>query len=517
MVGICPVTKIDSNAVGLAIAEEVCPGILPGEQGYPGVAVWHTMEPNSFSDFGGTITTVARKPITQTRSNQKGVVTDLDVTAGFNQDFMLANCVRRLQEFFFASQRAKPTTRPLNGDPTFVTAVTSADGFAVANASTLGFQVNHLVLNAGFGDMANNGVKLVTAASATAVKTSGSVVADAAPNQWASLSVVGFQFAAGDVALVTPVGDLPRLVATAGDFSTFGLIPGEWIFVGGDGAGFQLTGNSGFARVSSITDKTLILDKVSWAPIATDGAAKTLRIYFGDVIRNETDPNLIQARSVQLRRTLGQDANGTQSEYAIGAFANELTVNMPMADKINVDFGYVAMDNVQRDGTQGLKPGTNVAIERSDVFNTSSDFARIKLALVDPINGNPLPLFGFSTEMSLVIGNGITMNKALGVLGAVSMSASNFEVSGSITAYFSTIAAVQAVRNNADVTLDLISVKKNTGMLWDIPLLTLGGGSVTVEQDKPIMVPLDNMAAESKFGHTLLFQSFKYLPSLAAS
>lgn len=515
MVDICPVEKIDSNSVGLAIAEEVCPGILPGEQGYPGTPVWHLMEPNSYSDFGATITTVARKPISQTRSNQKGVVTDLEVTAGFNQDFMLANTVRRMQEFFFASQRPKPTTRPLNGDPTLVTAVTTADGFAVANAAAKGFKANDLVFNSGFAAMANNGVKLVTSASASLIKTVGAVEADSTPNQWASLSVVGHQFAAGDVALQVPVGDFPRLVATVGDFSTMGLIPGEWIFVGGDGAAFQLAGNSGFARISQITQTTLILDKVSWAPTATDGAAKTLRIFFGDVIRNETDPNLIQARSVQLRRTLGQDANGTQSEYAIGAFANEMTVNMPLADKINVDFGYVAMDNVQRTGTQGLKPGTNVPIERSDVFNTSSDFARIKLSLVDPVNGNPKPLFGFSTEMSLVITNNITMNKALGVLGSFSMSAGNFDVSGSITAYFSTVAAVQAVRNNADVTLDLISVKKNTGMLWDIPLLTLGGGSVNVQQDQPVMVPLKNMAAESKFGHTLLFQSFKYLPTLA--
>lgn len=511
----CPVTKIDSNSVGLAIAEEVCPGILPGEQGYPGTPVWRAMEPNSYSDFGSTITTVARTPITQTRSNQKGVVTDLEVTAGFNQDFMLANTVRRLQEFFFASQRAKPTTAPLNADPVLVGSVSVADGFAVANAATIGFKTDDLVFNSGFADMANNGLKLVTSATASLIKTSGSVVADAAPNQWASLSVVGHQFGAGDIALVTPVGDLPRLVATVADMSSFGIIPGEWIFIGGDSAAFQLTGNAGFARVSEITETTWVLDKVSWAPVATDGAAKTLRIFFGDIIRNETDPNLIQSRSVQLRRTLGQDADGTQSEYAIGAFANEMTINMPMADKINVDFGYVAMDNVQRTGLQGLKPGTNAPVERSDVFNTSSDFARIKLALVDPVNGNPVPLFGFSTELSLVIANGITMNKALGVLGAFSMSASNFDVSGSITAYFSTIDAVQAVRNNADVTLDLISVKKNTGMLWDIPLLTLGGGSVNVEQNAPIMVPLDNMAAESKFGHTLLFQSFKYLPTLA--
>ena len=511
----CPVNKIDSNVVGLAIAEEVCPGVLPGEQGQPGVPIWRTMEPNSYADFGSEITTVARNPISQSRSNQKGVVTDLEATGGFNQDLMLANIVRPLQDFFFANQRPKATTVNLNAAPVYVTAVATATGYAVAGAATLGFKTGQLIFAKGFANAANNGLKIVDTASGTAIKPIEALVAEASPSMSAEISAVGFQFAEGDLTVVTPVGDLPRLVATAADFTTFGLIPGEWIFLGGDGAATQLGANVGFARVKSIAAKTLILDKVNWAPIATDGAAKTARIFFGDVLRNETDPALIKYRTVQLRRTLGSDADGVQSEYLIGAFANELTVNMPQADKINVDLGYIAMDNVQRTGAQGLKPGATAPIERSDVFNTSSDFARIKLAAVDLVNGNPKPLFNFSTEMSLVINNGITMNKALGVLGAFAASAGNFVVSGSITAYFASVEAVQAVRNNLDVTLDFISVKKNTAMLWDIPLLTLGGGRVTVEQDNPVMVPLENMAAESEFGHTLLFQSFKYLPNIA--
>ena len=511
----CPVNKIDSNVVGLAIADEVCPGVLPGEQGQPGVPTWRTMEPNSYADFGSEITTVARNPISQSRSNQKGVVTDLEATGGFNQDFMLANIVRQLQGFFFANQRPKPTTVNLNTDPVYISAVAVATGYGVVGANTIGFKSGHLIFAKGFSNAANNGLKVVDTVSGTAIKPVSANVVEASPPLAAEISVVGFQFAEGDIAVQTPVGDLPRLVATAGDFSTLGLIPGEWIFLGGDDVASQLTGNVGFARIKSIAAKMLILDKVNWAPVATDGAGKTLRVFFGDVLRNETDPALIKYRTVQMRRTLGSDNDGIQSEYLIGAFANEMTLNMPLADKINIDLGYIAMDNVQRSGAQGLKPGATAPIERSDVFNTSSDFSRIKLAAVDPVNGNPTPLFAFTTEMSLVINNNITMNKALGVLGAMGASAGNFVVSGSINAYFSTVAAVQAVRNNLDVTLDFISVKKNTAMLWDIPLLTLGGGRVTVEQDNPVMVPLENMAAESEFGHTLLFQSFKYLPNIA--
>lgn len=513
----CPVTKIDSNSSGLAIADEACPGFLPGEGGYAGSPVWRTLQPNSYSDFGSDITTVARNPINQGRQNQKGVVTDIEASGGFNHDFILQPLVRRLQDFFFANQRAKPTTRTLNDAQVPVTSVSSADGYAIANASAIGFKANHLILAEGFASMANNGLKVVNSVTNALLKTGANVLtADAAPNAWSALSVVGYQFPAGDVAFQAPAGDLPRLVATATDMSTLGLIPGEWIFLGGDGAGFQFDGgNIGFARVRSISATTLIFDKIDWAASAQTGAGKTIRIFFGDVIKNENDPALIRARSVQIRRTLGRDADGVQSEYLIGAFANELTVNMPMADKINMDLGYMAMDNVQRTGAQGVKTGIVAPVEAGDAFNTSSDFARVKLALVSAVNGNITPLFGFATELSLTINNNITMNKAIGVLGAFSQSAGNFEVGGDITAYFSTLAAVQAVRNNADVTLDLISVKKNTGFIWDIPLLTLGGGRVNVEQDNPIMVPLENMAAESEFGHTLLFQSFKYLPTVA--
>jgi hypothetical protein len=38
---------------------------------------------------------------------------------------------------------------------------------------------------------------------------------------------------------------------------------------------------------------------------------------------------------------------------------------------------------------------------------------------------------------------------------------------------------------------------------------------LNVEQDQAIQLPLETNAAESSFGHTLLFQSFPYLPNSA--
>lgn len=274
--------------------------------------------------------------------------------------------------------------------------------------------------------------------------------------------------------------------------------------------------NKGFARISVIAATYLEFDKVSWTgAVADNGAGKLIRVFFGDVIRNETTPSLIKQRSYQLERTLGDDGGGIQSEYLVGAVANEFTLNVAQADKVTYDVTFVATDNETRTGAQGLKGGARPTLPDSAAFNTSSDITRIKLATVSATDPAPSPLFAFSTEMKLTIKNNVSPNKAVGVLGAFDTSVGTFEVGGSLTAYFATVAAAAAVRNNSDITIDFLLQKKNAALLFDIPLLSLGDGRLSVEQDQPITIPLETNAAESKFGNTLLFQSFAYLPDAA--
>jgi hypothetical protein len=174
-------------------------------------------------------------------------------------------------------------------------------------------------------------------------------------------------------------------------------------------------------------------------------------------------------------------------------------------------------EHQQRNGTTGVKAGSRPSLVVRNAFNTSSDFSRIKLALVSTSNANVDPLFAFATEMTLTINNNVTPNKAIGVLGAFDTTAGDFEVGGNMTAYFANIEAVQAVRNNSDVTLDFAIVKDNQGILFDIPLLALGDGRLNVEAGQPISLPLETNAAESSYGYTLLVQLFPYLPDVAAS
>ena len=504
--------KQDSNRTGLRFAEETSLGVLPGSP------VWYAQEPNSYSDFGGQISTLARNPINQTRQRKKGVTTDLDASGGYNQDLTFENTTRLLQGFTFASIREKATTQPMNSAAIALTAITAAaDDYTAASGLPTTIISGDLLLASGFGVTANNGLKTANGTSTgTAISVSDALADEASPPAAAKVMLVGHQFAAGDISIVMN-GNLVRFTSAAVTMTTLPLIVGEWVFVGGDAALTHFDNNApGLARVSAIAATYIEFDKVDWTPQAEAGGAKTIRLFYGHIIRNEPDPNNVVHRTYQFERTLGNDGSGVMSEYLVGSSLNELSVNVAQADKVTLDISVVSTDNEQRDGATGVKAGTRPTLVPGNAFNTSSDFSRIKLAAVSTTNANVTPMFAFATEMTLTVNNNVTPNKAIGVLGAFDCTAGTFEVGGNMTVYFADVAAVQAVRNNADVTLDFALIKDNKGFVVDVPLLALGDGRLNVEQDQPITLPLETNAAESAFGYTLLFMSFPYLPDIAA-
>jgi hypothetical protein len=502
-------SKQDSNLTGLRFAEEVSLKVLPGSP------VWYALQPNSYKDFGGQISTVARNPINNSRQRRKGATTDLDASGGTNQDLTMNNLTRMLQGFFFADLRQKAASLPMNGTQHPCTSTNSGTK-TYSFGSISGFVAGALVLASGFSASANNGIKHVASSTGATVVVAETIGTEASPPATASLQVVGQEGSAGDITMDV-TGSVVSLLSTVLNFTTLGLLEGEWIYIGGDAAGTTFaTGGHGLARIAlgGIAAHKLTLDKTDFTAATDAGTGKTIQLFFGNVLRNEPLYTDIKRRTYQIERQLGSDDNGIMSEYLVGACANELTFNVPQADKANVDLSFVALDNEQRDGTAGIKGGTRPADITEDAINTSSDMKRIKLALVSN-NAAPTPLFAFATDLSITIANNITPNKAIGVLGAFNTSAGTFEVSGKITAYFADVLALQAVRNNSDVTLDVFMAKNNQGMLIDLPLIGLGDGRLSVEQDKPITLPLDTNASQSSFGYTTLMMFFPYLPNAA--
>jgi hypothetical protein len=317
---------------------------------------------------------------------------------------------------------------------------------------------------------------------------------------------------------LTNVGNVWTAAATSGGtgYSWYSLVQrvGAWVYVGGDEALTAFTNNVGYARVGSMTDTTLTFDKTTWVPEAEAAGAFTIEVYAGNLLLDE-DYELQVTKFFQFERTLGEDADGTQAEYIRGCVANELTLNVPLADKISADLAFIGADTSRRTGAQGLKDGTRFELLGEEFFNTSSHVVRNNLAVIDPETSVPTQLFTYITEGTLTINNNVSPFKVIGALGGIDVNTGNFDVGGEVSAVFTTVEAINAVEDNSDVTLDFIAAFDNHGVIWDIPLLTLAGGMPEIEENVHVKLPLEMMGAENPNDYTMSFTSFDYLPLTA--
>lgn len=617
--------KIDSNVTGLRYQEETSIGVANPAN------TWVPFEPNTYDEFGGEFTTVARNPINAGRQRQKGVLVDLDASGGFQSDLTYENLQDVFQGFMFADLRRKNDvgvdrqprragTQGENDDYTIldisgasaitvdsrvaVSAVVVAGGTGyavgdvveVTNASAtilarfivtgetagvvdtvaltltgfsggvegrtsvetgagaattaitgsgdnaltltltygngLVWQGGDLLWMQGNNDDGNNALFSVASVADEVITVNETTIADATPASTATMTTVGFEGAVGDID-VDASGTLPTLTSAAADFTTMSLIPGEWIFIGGDDVSERFTSvdaegnevNNGFVRINEVAANILTLDKTGFTMVTEASTTETIRLFFARVLKNEADPTLQVRRTYQLERTLGNPdealPNEIQAEYVEGWTPNELTFNFGTADKVTVDVTGVATDVSTIDGPTALKAGNRPAIVSGDAFNTSNDISRLRLSVLDRSTGsNPSPLFAFLTEFTIVINNNVSPNKAISVLGAFDVTAGQFNAEGTIEAYFADVASVSAIRNNDDVTFDVGVVKgaagAKSGILVDVPLITLGDGRLDVAQDEPITLPLEIPAgADRVFNHTLLMNFWDYLPDIA--
>jgi len=524
------VNKIDANTTGLSFAYEATPNVLPG------TPIWIPMEPNSYNNFGGSLTRLTREPITTGRQKKKGVISDLEAAGSWNQDLTQNNLAALLPAFFFADYRLKGEAKNAIGTTTNTFSMTATGSVFTRVGGTIDlsaqFAVGDMVHITGFADPANNGVFVVDALSATTldladvVTGTASTLVDEAATANAGAVKVGIEGDAADI-VVDSSATLPALTSTTYDFTTLGIIPGEWVYIGGDNAtsSFATAANNGYARVRSVAANRVVFDKTEATWVTDAGTGKQIHIYVGRVLKNETG-TLITKKYLQLERQLGapDDASpgDVQSEYLTGALANEFTMQVPTANKVNLDVSVVASTSETRNSTLGVKAGTRVtaAAITGDAINTSTDVPRIKLHAIDPVNSNPSPLFAYAENLSITVNNGVTPDKAVGVLGGFDTSIGDFAVTGDLTVYFANVAAVEAVRANADVTLDYHLVAENAGISVDIPLIALGNAQVDIQAGTSIKLPLSAEAAtaesiDTNLNHTLLIVFFDYLPNAA--
>lgn len=509
---------LPSNQTQLRVSKETSLKVANG------AAIWYSQDPNSYSNFGGEIRNMERDPIRDDRQNPKGVTVALQAAGEYAMDFTYATMQHVLPSFFYAAFRPKfdfgGLGEILSVTTTTFTAAAGLNGFA---AGDLAFAANFSKI------LGNGGLHRVTAAIAATLTVAEAMVAEVPPAN-ATLTKVGKQFAAGVLAVVV-TGPLPVITGPVGAFT--GINPGEWIYIG-DGTdplfSFSIAtanADNGWKRVRAVAadGSSITIDKSRVAMLADAGTAKTIRIYYGRVLKNETGTNIVRT-SLQFERTLGvpDEASPTQvqSEYVIGAIGNKMELDYKPQDKLVGSLSFLACDVEQRTAAVGVKPGTRPLLPTLPVFNTSSSIKRIKLATVSNSNVAVTPLAGECLNLKLSIDNGLKGIAVIGTLGFFEIVPGNFKVTADGEFLFLTVAAQDAVRQNADVTLDVLHVLNNTAMVMDMPLLTLGDGRAKVEKDDPISLPItgggnSGEEIDANLDHTLLMTFLDYVPTVAAT
>ena len=515
------VNKIDSNVTGLAYQEETSLGVA--NTGNP----WKELAPNSYSDFGPSVTNVARAPIVNDRQRKKGVLTDLDASGGFSGDLTQEVLPDIGQGVFYADLEGNGDTAcsqaTLTGSILTHTALTGGDAF----------QIGDLIFVTGFATAANNGLKEIATVTDTTNITTVEALVDETTT--AHIRRVGHEWAAGDLDVLASGSAYPTL--TSGyDATLLRLIPGEWIFVGGDLAADSFpanAANNGWKRVRSITAGVITLDRSDATMVTEALTTETIRVFFGSRrLRNRGVAADIVRRSYQIERQLGysdtdHDVTGgyQQAEYMEGAVASTLQVNIATADKMTFDIGFMGttFSQVPSHATidQRKVGSSRDAVVESEAYNSSSDVSRINMQEHSLTDEAPTQMFAYIQDLNFTIDNTLTANKAVGVLGAFDITAGIFAVSGSLNAFYADTATTTLIQTNADVSIDFHLSKANQGMSIDIPLVTLGDGRPNVEADAAIMVPLTFEAAsgakiDSAMDHTVMIMFYDYLPDAAA-
>lgn len=323
------------------------------------------------------------------------------------------------------------------------------------------FAVGHLVRFTGFGIAGNNGVFRTTTASATVPAFVGSGITDeTVPPAAARMKVVGFAGVAGDIT-ATATG----LASTTLDFTTLGLIPGQWLKLGGTAAGdkFAITpANNDWARISGpITATAIPLDNrpSGWGVDA--GTGKTIKVWFGDQVKNGT---------TQIGQSIEKGFLGQAVPTYIaqpGMVVSKLSMDWTAKTKITGDVTYMGMTGAAQ-GTVPLDaaPDAATSLTSYPVMACSANVGRIGEA------GAALTAPNFVKSLAFSIDNTLTAIDDITTIGAAGIGSHSRNVTGTLNTYFGDNTLLTKYFAGALTSINARVAKGNMAVIVQFPQVT---------------------------------------------
>ena len=543
-----PVTSIDSELTSLRVSVEATSCMLPAT----GI-IWQELGVRSYpGDFGQVITSASNKIIGGGRSSIKGRPITADVSAGFEIALQQYNLQPFLPAFFFAYAKESGQTDPLRAgtSPAKVTGVLAdgftGTGFTVANKFEKPPNSQLLVLARGFALPANNGLKRVTAVTATKLSVPDLVV-EAIPPAGAILEVVGvYQQGSTKAAFDVTNHVVTLTIDGVSTGSANAVAPGEIIFIGADKVADNFTKSSGpvnvgFGRVGSVSAGKIVLDWTTFDPEDVPSNSASVEVYIPTrSFYDRSVYNQIRRTTFHLERLLGYhdeehldspEYPTPQSEVVKGCYANQLDITIPDAELVTVSASFMGRGYEEREGnadnipTSGAKAKPPVSytgttdnarpIDVSEAYNSTWDMVHNSLYLHQPGSTNRAKLFAYGIDGSISINNNLGTKKGYGVFGPIVVTSGDFEVQISLNVLFTDVTVNRTIARGDSVGLFFVLARENAGLAIDLPNLTIASGALTVATGEPIMIALTNEASRSRFGHAAMISFFNYLPAIS--
>lgn len=445
-----------SNRVQIATVRESTMGVTPGSPRMRKMRM--TGETLAFSP-----SYVTSDEIRNDRMNVAPILVMKDSAGGVNLELSYPDDNSPLSDMLRSAFENTWVNTPTffndgTADSVITDAGTVANTYAVVSGGA-SVVVGHLVRATGFANSANNQVfRAASSSGTTIVGTSLSLSAETSPAAAAKLKVVGFQGASADIT-ATSTG----LASSVLDFTTLGIAVGQWLKIGGTGAGnqFATAALNDWVRVTAVAAHALLCDNLPTGWTTDTGTGKTVKVWFGDQIRNGTT---LTSMTIE-RGFLGQ----TTPVYIVnyGMNVNSFAVTINSRAKITAAVAFMGMGGTESTSTLS---GTPDATTVGAVMAANANVGRLAE------NGARLTSPNWAKNLEFTINNNLRTIESVDSQSPVAVRDGECTTTGKLTTYFGDDTLLAKFYNNTTTSLNSRVAKNSQALVFQFPQVTLSGG-----------------------------------------
>lgn len=460
----------DSNRVRVSLCRETTVGTLPGTPRMRTARLTGESLSWAPSFFTPAELRADRMSADPTKINERN-------DGGLNFEWHYPQPLSALSVFIESAMLAAWTETPSrDNDGTADSVITDIGTTANTLVCTTGaaFVVGQLLRTTGFTAAANNTItRIATGGTTSVVGTSTGWTAEAVPPATARAKVIGAEGASGDVtATATGLG------CTALNFVNIGIVAGMWIKVGGTAAGtkFNTALLNAWIRVTSVTATAIVADHLPAGWTTDAGTGKTIRLFFGDVIRNGTT-----VIGTSIERSFLDQTTPTHILQK-GMCVDRLSFDATTEQAITGALAFMGMSGSQGTSANG---SSYAAATTGLVFTSNVSIGSIALA------GTALASPNWVRSLQFEVANNLRMVTADGTVGAVQIGAGEVAVTGRLETYFGDNTLLALLMAGTPGVISARATANSQAVVWTLPRVTFNGGQPNASgKNQDVVLPL---------------------------